>query len=590
MIKTAFKGQDRLKRLSRKHAHEGEPNLALLKWRLVLAAFIVMATIVMHNLKPGGIMDTSLLACLGFVFITLAVSWAACMGGAPRTFLLISQILADVVSIGLLVSFSGGAASIFPLFFCVPIVLAAYHLGPRWSMIVAGIAAVLTGGSYFGQTMGWLVTSQQTPGLEPWGWPVLFAALHMMNFIIVAGICGSLARRFATKDKHQKYNLRQVKMARLEVRNILDNILSGLISVDTKGLITRVNPACCEILKLREKQLVGRDICQVMAGGMEDFAESILSVAQGADSLQRGEVKVTCQGREIPLGMSVNHVVGSQGRILGSIAIFTDLTETKEMTTRMREADRLAAIGELAASIAHEIKNPLASLRGSVEILAGDLELSEDNELLFGLVLKESARINGIINDFLSYSRMRSPVMVPILAREFRDELRLQIKQHIAAKGGLIRSTFEVIPEELEIIADPDQLTQMTLNLVINACEAMEHQGNLRISLVAMGSQDFCELSVADDGPGIDEDIRESLFEPFKTNKVTGTGLGLSIVSRIANAHGGKVWAEDTPGGGATFRVRLSTKPPTMQNTTSDLEYMAAQEKQDMEEEPLLTP
>jgi signal transduction histidine kinase len=216
--------------------------------------------------------------------------------------------------------------------------------------------------------------------------------------------------------------------------------------------------------------------------------------------------------------------------------------------------------------------------------------LTEDNELLFGLVLKESARINGIINDFLSYSRMRSPVMIPIKAREFRDELKLQIQQHIAAKGGLIRSTFDVIPEDMEIVADPDQMTQMTLNLVINACEAMDHRGNLRINLVAGGNNGFCELSVADDGPGIDDDMRGSLFEPFKTNKVTGTGLGLSIVSRIAIAHGGQVWAEDTPGGGATFRIRLPLQSLAMQKTDFAKRNAEIIEELVAGEEVLLTP
>ncbi len=576
MIKMPLERQDQLARVLMKMRPAGDPNISLLKWRLVLASFMVAGTIIMLNLGHAGSMESPLLGSLGFVFISLAVSWAACMGKAPRNPLLISQILADTVGIGLMVHFTGGSASVLPLLFCVPIVLAAYHLGPRWSVIIAGLAAVLTGGGHFGQAMGWLVSGQVELVSEPRGWPILVTAMHMITFVIVGLISGDLARRLANKDIVQKHNIRQVKKARLEVRNILDNIRSGLISVNTKGKITRVNPSCCDILKLEEKQLVGRDISQVMAGGMEDLAESILLVAQGGDSVERGEVMVTCQGRELPLGMNVNHVLGSKGRILGSIAIFTDLTETKEMTRRMREADRLAAIGELAASIAHEIKNPLASLRGSVEILANDLELSEDNELLFGLVLKESGRINGIINDFLSYSRMRPPVMVPMLAREFRDELKLQIKQHIAAKGGVIRSSFEVIPEDMEIVADPDQMTQMTLNLVINACEAMEHQGNLRITLVAVGNNGFCELSVADDGPGIEDAMRDCLFEPFRTNKVTGTGLGLSIVSRIAIAHGGQVWAEETPGGGATFRIRLPLESSAKQDTEFPPEFSLA--------------
>jgi two-component system, NtrC family, sensor histidine kinase PilS len=366
MIKVPFKWRTNMAGVTMKKTPAGDPNLALLKWRLVLASFLVMATVVMHNLGHAESMDNSLLTGLGFIVVSLAVSWAACMGGAHRVFLLSFQLLADTIGIGMLVHFTGGPASVLPLLFCVPIVLASYHLGPRWSVIIAGLAAVLTGGGYFGQSMGWLATGQVQLVSEPRGWPFLITAMHMITFIIVGLIGGDLARRLAAKDRVQKKNYRQVKKAHLEVRNILDNIRSGLISVDTRGIISRVNPSCCEILKLNEQQLLGRDINQVMAGGMEDMAVSIVAVAQGADTVERGEVIVNCQGRELPLGMNINHVLGLKGRILGSIAIFTDLTESKEMTQRMREADRLAAIGELAASIAHEIKNPLASLRGSV--------------------------------------------------------------------------------------------------------------------------------------------------------------------------------------------------------------------------------
>jgi len=588
MIRIPKNSQNTGEVVAMKNTPAVDPNISLLKWRLVLAAFMVIVTITMHNLGNTGAMAGSLLAVLGFVFVSLAISWAASMGGVARTPLLIFQLLSDSIGIGLLVHFTGGSTSVLPLLFCVPIILGAHHLGSRWSVILAGFAAVSTGGGYFGQAMGWLVVGQSGLISGPKGWPILVTAVHMITFIIVGLVSGDLARRVSAKDRLQIRSFKKAKKAQLEVRNILDNIKSGLISVDSRGLITRVNPSCCEILKFEEKQLVGRDINQVMLDGMEDLATVILSVAQGGEPVDRGEVLVTCQGRDIPLGMNVNHVLGLKGRILGSIAIFTDLTDSKEMTQRMREADRLAAIGELAASIAHEIKNPLASLRGSVEILANDLELTEDNELLFGLILKESGRINGIINDFLSYSRMRPPVMVPMLASEFRDELKLQIQQHIAAKGGLIRSSFEVVPENMEIFADPDQMTQMTLNLVINACEAMEHQGNLRITLMAMGNNGFCELSVADDGPGIDDDMRSCLFEPFKTNKVTGTGLGLSIVSRIAIAHGGKVWSEDTPGGGATFRIRLPLESSIMQNTVTNHNSDIASEEIKAEQEPSL--
>jgi two-component system, NtrC family, sensor histidine kinase PilS len=277
----------------------------------------------------------------------------------------------------------------------------------------------------------------------------------------------------------------------------------------------------------------------------------------------RGEISLLQRGRNVPIGLNVSHVTGAGGEITGAVAVFTDLTQEKELVARRRETDRLAAVGELAASIAHEIRNPLASIRGSVEMLSGELELEGYQRQLFELVLKESARVNSIINDFLAYSRMRPVARRRFAAAAFRDELLLLVRQHVVGKRGDVRVSAEVTPADLELAADPGQLTQLALNLAINACEAMRYQGRVRVALHLVEGGETCELTVTDDGPGIEADIRDSLFLPFKTTKEGGTGLGLSVVARIAAAHGGTVRAEDAPGGGAIFRVRWPRQPVT---------------------------
>jgi signal transduction histidine kinase len=171
-------------------------------------------------------------------------------------------------------------------------------------------------------------------------------------------------------------------------------------------------------------------------------------------------------------------------------------------------------------------------------------------------VLKESARVNTIINDFLAYSRMPAATKSCFSAWEFRDQITLQIRQHVAAKEGRVGVSCDVGRRDMEIVADSGQLTQMTLNLAINSCQAMNYAGELHIGLNLVGDRDTYELVVTDNGPGIDPEIRDHLFSPFKTTKEGGTGLGLSIVARIAAAHGGSVRAEDNPGGGSIFRVR----------------------------------
>ncbi|MCP4293048.1 MAG: PAS domain-containing protein [bacterium] len=381
-------------------------------------------------------------------------------------------------------------------------------------------------------------------------------ALLVVFAVLVQGLTWGFFHQSLKMQVRDSHNHLKVQKARWEVRNIIDNIRSGLLTVDKNGVVVRVNPACCRILEMEDKDLLGRKLVDICRGGMEPLTETIMPVAEGGAAVDRGEVSLKRLGRDMPVGLNVNHIIAPSGKIMGAISIFTDLTREKKMSERVRQNDRLAAVGELAASIAHEIRNPLSSIRGSVEMLADDLELDGEHAELMALVLKESSRVNTIINDFLAYSRMRTTTRRRFPGQEFRDEISLQIRQHIAARNGNIHLSCSVQPDDMDVVADPGQLTQMALNLVINACEAMNYEGELKICLRLLAAGTRQELAVSDNGPGVAEDIREELFTPFMTDKEKGTGLGLSIVQRIAIAHGGDVQYEDSPGGGSTFRVR----------------------------------
>ncbi|MBM4130495.1 PAS domain-containing protein [bacterium] len=533
-----------------------DPAARLLRWRLLLAA--VVAGVAGAAALAGGVGSSrpGVLAGSGLLATSLAVSWAALVAGARQRPLLVFQVLSDTVAVGLLVHFTGGPYSVIPLAACVPIVFAATYLDRRWALIVAASASVLVAGGHAGLALGWLAAGGAAGADFAEGWRFVVTALHVVVFTVVGLLSGDLAERLERRRREQARSRRQAEQARREVRDILDCLRSGLLTVDARGIITRVNPAGCRIVGCEDTALLGAPLGTLVEGGLDELARVVLPVAAGGPPVMRGEITLRPRGRSVPVGLNVSHVTGAHDEITGAVAVFTDLTLEKELAARRRETDRLAAVGELAASIAHEIRNPLASIRGSVEMLSGELLLEGYQQQLFDLVLKESARVNSIINDFLAYSRTPPVARRRFAAAGFRDEILLLARQHVAAARGDVRFSAEVTPGDLELVADPGQLTQLALNLAINACEAMRYQGRARLGLHLVDGGESFELTLTDDGPGIEAEIRDSLFLPFKTTKEGGTGLGLSVVARIAAAHGGTVRAEDAPGGGAIFRVR----------------------------------
>ncbi len=532
----------------------GDPNLKLLRLRLGFAVVLSLASAGMILFAPEQVTLAGVVASLGLLYTSLAAGWAAALVPVDRQLLLVVQLAVDTVVLGLLVQFTGGPFSMLPLSFCVPIMFGAYFLGSRGAMSLAGVAAIFVGGGHFGLALGWLLAGRSTPPEYLQGWPVMVTALHLALFIFTGMVSGSLARKLAQRGLQKRRSEEDSAKVRCEVRNILENIRSGLMTIDGSGRVTRINPAAEAILGLREKDLLGRHLAQVAPqAGIQELAAVLVAVADGQEPMKRGEVQIQVPGGTRPLGLNVNPVLDLDGHRDGAIVIFTDLTREKKLAARVREADRMAAVGELAASIAHEIRNPLASIRGSVEILAGELDLDGNLDQLLGLVLKESARVNTIINDFLAYSRMRPVALRRFSAAEFLAEVELQATQHVVAHGGQVAVDFSCDPDDLDLVADSSQLTQMILNLVINSCEAMAYHG--RIELVVRKRDGNYILEVADDGPGIDPDIRDDLFTPFKTTKDKGTGLGLAMVARIAAAHGGHVEARTAASGGAVFVV-----------------------------------
>ena len=344
---------------------------------------------------------------------------------------------------------------------------------------------------------------------------------------------------------------------RTDLRNVLSNLGSGLVITDRHGVIQRVNPAAARILGVREEALVGQVVADAFDEGRREFARAVVQVLSGGEAVARREILLTLPGgRQLPAGISVHPVRDETGRPAGAVAIFQDLSEVNAMRERMRENDRLAAIGELSASIAHEIRNPLGSIRGSAELLAAELAVGGQEQRLLALILKESERVNRIVSDFLAYARLRPAVRQLSELKPFLEDVAFQVRMHQQGREGL-RIVTAIEPDDLLVLMDPEQMQQVLLNLSLNACEAMDGRGTLTLSATLDEGNTVCRLIVADTGPGIAPEVGETLFRPFVTTKSGGTGLGLPVVQRIVRAHGGEVRAGAAPDGGAEFRIEL---------------------------------
>jgi two-component system sensor histidine kinase PilS (NtrC family) len=344
---------------------------------------------------------------------------------------------------------------------------------------------------------------------------------------------------------------------------------SGLIVTDADGTVLKVNPAARSILALGEgKSLEGLHADRAFSR-MSILAEEMYTVLRSGHPRQRHEIDVVRRdGVLVQLGISISLLRDEADEIKGVIAIFQDLTEVKQMRERIRQADRMAAVGELSAAIAHEVRAPLASISGSIDMLKGEIEgLSGDNAELMDLIIRESERLDRIISDFLEYARLRKPSFTPSDIDRCVNEVAMLLR-HSVPGGENLEITVDCERRSMRIAADDEQIRQVFLNLGNNACEAMGRGGKLTLTargafrrLSEEGTEEECvEVRFHNDGPAIPDDVLPHVFEPFFTTRQGGTGLGLAIAARIVEGHSGLIDVRSSESGGTEFTVILPVR------------------------------
>ncbi len=523
--------------------------------RMIIAALVFGAGIMILQLTHENFPVKPLYVLFGVCYLTGGLLYLASkMNVDPRAGVW-GIILTDIVLETAIVHYSGGTASQFSLIFYLTIIAAALMLqvpGGLGSALAASLAyvsyGILTNKGYLVPPNDGFVSGSKASFLQSY--------LHVSIFLLVGAVAGYLSERMRLKGIQLQHAETRLKQLKVDTDNILNHMSSGVLVVDSEGKIITVNPAAEEILGVRRDEILLRNLDETLSSTMPELVREVETALIKGKTKFRHEITVeNMRHRMIPLGISISLLRDDNDEKRGAIAVFQDLTEVRRMQERIRKADRLAAIGELSAGIAHEIRNPLASISGSIEMLYNDLDLTGENKRLMELIMKESDRLDRIIGDFLEFARMRPPAAGRLSMRKVLEETLTLLKNSNSFRNN-VTLELDCPEEEIWINADEEQLRQVLLNLAINACEAMEEGGRLGVEAKCEGEK-HVRITFSDEGPGIEEEAMERLFEPFFTTKDGGTGLGLAVANKIIEAHGGTLTFRNREGGGAEFTLVL---------------------------------
>jgi two-component system sensor histidine kinase PilS (NtrC family) len=481
------------------------------------------------------------------------------------------QIVVDNLFITGLIYFTGGKESFFPITYIFSILGSSFIFYKRGAFFSASFSTFL---------YGLLLLLQLHRWINPLGQPSFYDAsqifysliLYMATFYIVAFLSSTLSEELKKKKRELIQKQDDYKQLETFNRNIIQSLDSGLLTFDLSGKINFLNRTAEKILSKNGEGLKNASIYELFPIISEVIDEVKKRPSDHFSDYQRYQTLLSnYDGGNIYLGFSISPLTDPNGSLIGHTLIFQDITKFKEMEEQMKRFDKMAAIGLLAAGMAHEIRNPLASLSGSIQMLKSELLLDQHQKQLMEIILRESERLNALITDFLLFAQPpQTNKKFSEISKVIEETIDLFIHSPCFHEG--IRIHRPNPRENIQIMIDPDQMKQVFWNLLMNAAQAIFNEGEIRIHLEKQNGmtwetnlpllsqkkgKEWVKISITDSGNGIPAQEKEKIFEPFFTTKENGTGLGLSIVHKIIENHNGVIQVESEVGKGCKFTILL---------------------------------
>jgi two-component system sensor histidine kinase PilS (NtrC family) len=513
----------------------------LVKVRIIVITFLLGIELAVVNFTPAPIPTRLFISVIvlwytiGAFYLLLSKLWREYSLQARL------QVLTDLALAAAVLYASGGIDSPFTFLYPLIIITAAILLPRYWAYLTAALAFILSGAmlelTYFGALRSYSITRPDLKSLQA------SILINLLAYLAIAYLTSYLVAKLRRANVQLLEKSGALEQLQALHEDIIRSMSGGLITTDLEGRIEIVNPAGERLLERTQAELAGRRIGELFGAGLPRVGHARRELRYGGSA-----------SGEKTFGMTACALTGSDHEVAGRVYTFTDLTDVRRLEREVTVRDRMAAVGRLASGIAHEIRNPLAAIAGSAQMLQESPGLGDDERALLAIVHRESERLNGIVTDFLAYSRTRYRFvrldLLPLL-----QETLLLLENRPECAPGKVRLVRDFAVAEAPAEADGDRMRQVFWNLCDNALRAMPQGGVLTASLT--GNAQYWEIAIADTGQGISPPVLENIFEPFHSSFAGGNGLGLAIVYQIMQAHEGKISVQSSPETGTRFTLQV---------------------------------